>query len=205
MPEPGQQPVDLLKRVGRAFGEQELHGLRQQKQDERQRQQGHRPAHQKNVSPGRHVQARKRGQQVDGEDSAETGADAVTQVHHAQGKVAPAPVGKLGHDRVQAGQHAADADAGEEPKNEQFGGIANEERRDHAERNHRDAEDNLPAPPDDVRQRRYHEGAKGHPQRSGGVDEPLHPRIELHLRGDARAGKRDGEDIEAIEHVDEAA
>ena len=179
--------------------------LRQHPQNERDRQQGHRPAHQKDISPGGHVQTRERTQQVDGQDAAETGADAVAQVHDAQRKVAPPPVGELGHDRIQAGEHAADADAGQEPQNEQICGIAGEEGCHHAERNYGDTEENLLAPTHDVGQGGNEEGAKGHPQRSGAVDKALHRLVEPHLRSDACAGKRDRQDVEAIEHVDEAA
>jgi hypothetical protein len=197
--DPARNLVEAFDDVPGAPARQEVDGLGQQRRQQQERGAGAEAAQQEHRTPAeaclqghRGCAAQRRPDPVAG------GVEADCQAPPALGRV-------LTHDHVGAGEDSADADTRHHPPDTQFHGRMRQGGQQHSRgREAYGDEDHGPAP-DHVGEGGQSQRAGRHADQPGAEQDAELAAAEAEIAGDAVRGERHGQDVEAIQGVEDDA
>ena len=134
--------------------------------------------------------------------TAENSPDGVTNHHQSHRQPAPAAVGKFRGRGVDRRQHPADSEPGQQTEAEQFRHACRIARTEHADRHADETQQNRLPPAHLISHGPEQNGADRHAEQFRRQDPAEHSRTEAPVPRNARRGKADRQNVEAIKRIE---
>ena len=190
-----QSAIDPLQRPRRAAPVEKRHGFRHQQPHDGQEAARRPGTVEEHLVPGGGRQ------QSLHEHAADDSAQRISDHHQRHGEVAPAAIGNFRGGGIDRGQRAADAEAGEQPPQEQRGDTLGVTRPRHADGHGRETPEDGRASPHLVGHATEEERPERHAEQFHGENPAEGRLVDAPVARDAGGGEADRQDIEPVHGV----